>query len=178
MSGLKSCANCIIDSSINVIRSCGINISQYADGANYQEITQRIIQNTVRVPASLYMSDLGALNVYQSPDTQYNVNWNQMSDRKVAHVQQTLIIGGSTMHGSSTRRTITRLRPGACSPGGIGVDIKHNSYYRYLNRLKGKGPIRQQNKPTSVGSTTIFNRSNPVYGAKTMKYGIIQSCTC
>jgi len=34
------------------------------------------------------------------------------------------------------------MRPGAGSPGGIGVDIKHNCYERYLNRIKAKQPLR------------------------------------
>lgn len=34
--------------------------------------------------------------------------------------------------------SLTRDRPGSQAPGGSGVDIKHNSYARYLARLKGK----------------------------------------
>ncbi len=42
-----------------------------------------------------------------------------------------VLFTGST---ECTKRSITSLRPGAMSPGGSGVDIKHNSYDRYLNR--------------------------------------------
>jgi hypothetical protein len=43
---------------------------------------------------------------------------------------------GVPSRGNSTKRSLTRLRPGnAC--GGIGVDIKHGSYERYLIKLKG-----------------------------------------
>ena len=40
--------------------------------------------------------------------------------------------------GNSTRSSLTRLRPGSLNPGGKGVDIKHNSYNRYLARIKAK----------------------------------------
>ena len=33
-----------------------------------QYIRLKLIQNTVRVPASLYVNDLGALTTYQNPD--------------------------------------------------------------------------------------------------------------
>ena len=71
-------------------------------------------------------------------------------------------------------------------PGGVGVDIKHGSYDRYLARLKGKGPLRTQ-QPTVLG-TEINNSStqqqaqsiaiaNNVYGNKTRKIGIVKSGT-
>lgn len=151
--------------------SCDDPASQY--------LTLKIIQNTVRVPASLYMSDLAALNVYQKPLRAFgNVNWNQMSDRKEPHVQPNLVVGGSFYHGSSTRRTITRNRPGAGCPGGKGVDIKHNSYYRYLDRLKGKGPVRRGVVPPNFGKPIVFNPAFPVYGGKTMKTNIVSGCDC
>jgi hypothetical protein len=40
--------------------------------------------------------------------------------------------------GNSTRSTITADRPGAMTPGGQGVDVKHGSYDRYLAKKKGK----------------------------------------
>jgi len=85
----------------------------------------------------------------------YGVNWNQMSDRKYPHVQKANA-SGSNPGGNSTRRTRTRLRPGALSPGGVGVDIKHNSYERYLNRLKGKTDMFKQRPPQSLSSRKIL----------------------
>ena len=40
--------------------------------------------------------------------------------------------------GNSLRSTITGNRPGAMTPGGQGVDVKHGSYDRYLAKKKGK----------------------------------------
>ena len=155
--------------------TCNRNLSAMDSSSQYQRL--KLIQNTVRVPASLYMSDLGALNVYQTPGL-YNVNWNQMSDRRERHIQPTIVTGGSTYHGSSTRHTITRERPGAGCPGGAGVDIKHNSYYRYLARLKGKGPVRRGVIPPHFGTPIIFNPAYPIYGGKTTKTNIVNNCNC
>ena len=146
--------------------SCNLNLSSSDPASQYHRL--KIIQNTVRVPASLYMSDLGALNVYQRPSPGlYNVNWNQMSDRAIRHCQPNI-----TNHGSSTRGTMTRNRPGAGNPGGCGVDIKHNSYYRYMARLKGKGPVRRGVIPPTFGDPIPFNQAFPIYGGKTMKTSI------
>jgi hypothetical protein len=145
----------------------------------YQYQTQKIIQNTVRVPASLYTSDLGALSVYQRPSLRTGVNWNQMSDRAVPHIQTNSGSSqGSFYHGSSTRHTQTRCRPGACTPGGAGVDIKHNSYYRYMDRLKAKKDIRRGVIPPTFGIPFPFVPAFPIYGGKTVKTAIVSGCGC
>jgi hypothetical protein len=142
----------------------------------YQKL--KIIQNTVRIPASLYTSDLSALSVYQYPVIN-GVNWNQMSDRAVRHYQPpTGGGGGGIFRGSSTRHTQTGVRPGSCSPGGLGVDIKHNSYYRYLARLKGSGPVRRGTIPPDFGGPIPFNNAFPIYGGKTVKTNIVDNCNC
>jgi hypothetical protein len=178
---------CAINSSC---RSFNQNLNGNDPASQYQR--QKIIQNTVRVKSSLYTMNLGALNVYQRPSLTYGladnsgatyvvpptVNWNQMSDRKEPHVQRVVSGSGSTYGASSTRRTITRLRPGALSPGGSGVDIKHNSYDRYLNRLKGKGPLRRGVIPPNYGLPIPFNKAYPIYGGKTIKTSIVNNCDC
>jgi hypothetical protein len=172
-------------------RSCNNNLAGNNPASQYQRL--KIIQRTVRVPASLYTMNLAALNVYQKPFNKYQVvdvagsnylvapgvNWNQMSDRKEPHKQVIKTGSGSTYGASSTRHTITRLRPGALSPGGTGVDIKHNSYQRYLNRIKGKGPVRRGVIPPDFGIPYIpFNRAYPIYGGKTIKTSIVSGCDC
>lgn len=103
------------------------------------------------LPESFYTTNLAAQNTFQMPLNRYQVvdpngtvyvapprvNWNQMSDRAVPHHSTAKVASGTAYHVSSVKHSITRLRPGACAPGGTGVDIKHNSYNRYLNRLKG-----------------------------------------
>ena len=172
-------------------RGCNNNLTSNDPASQYQR--QKIIQNTVRVQSSLFTMNLGALNVYQRPNLDYKVvdvsgstyvvspgvNWNQMSDRKEPHIQVVNTGAGSGYHSSSTRRTITANRPGAMSPGGTGVDIKHNSYDRYLNRLKGQKVLRRGVIPPTFGSPYIpFNRADPIYGGKVMKTSIVNGCNC
>lgn len=155
-----------------------INTQSSADpSAQYQR--QKIIQNTVRVDSSLYAMNKASLNVYQSQysnsantviDASSNAisNWNQMSDRKEPHVQKEAI----------SMKSSVSLRPGNLTPGGIGCDIKHNSYDRYLARLKGSAPLRKQSLPANYGQNVPFNPANPVYGGKTVKTSIGSSdCT-
>ena len=154
---------------------CDQNLTGNAPFTQYQR--QKIIQNTVRVPSSIYTMNVGALSVYKRPNPEYGVNWNQMSDRKERHIQQANA-SGTNPGGNSTKHTITRLRPGALSPGGAGVDIKHNSYARYLARIKGKAPLRQQAVPIYFGLPIPFNPAFPVYGGKVFKTGIVAGCNC
>jgi hypothetical protein len=64
------------------------------------------------------------------------------------------------------------------SPGGVGCDIKHNSYDRYLNRIKGKAPLRRGVIPVTYGDAIKFNRAYPIYGGKTVKTSIVNGCNC
>lgn len=172
-------------------RGCYNTLNGNDAASRYQKL--KLIQNTVRVPSSIYTMNLGALNVYQPPDTTFQtiatnganflvspgVNWNQMSDRRNPHVQTVVSASGSAYGGNSLKRTLTRLRPGALSPGGVGVDIKHNSYDRYLARIKGKAPLRRQAIPKTFASPYIpFNPAFPVYGGKLFKTSIVNGCNC
>ena len=175
---------------MNSCRGCNNNLTSNDPVSQYQR--QKLIQNTVRVQSSLYTMNLAGLSSYQKPlhisqfvdqsGTPYiappNVYWNQMSDRARPANQTTKIASGTTYHTSSTRHSITRDRPGAMSPGGIGVDIKHNSYDRYLNKLKGKSSLRRGIIPPTYGLPIPFNRSSPIYGGKTVKTSIINGCNC
>lgn len=137
-----------------------------------QYATQQKIWNATRVPSSVYTMNLASLNAYTPPLASYGyVNWNQMSDRPKPSVQKAYIPSGS--RAPSSIHTVTRDRPGAMSPGGVGCDIKHNSYERYLNRLKGKSPLRSDPVPSTFGQP-ITNKAWPlIYGNKTLKLGII-----
>lgn len=171
-------------------RECNQNLASDNPASQYQR--QKLIQNTVRVPSSLYTMNLAGLSGYQKPSSTYQlieqsetpylapprVNWNQMSDRAKPSKQFVKTNSGSTYHSSSTRHTIVRNRPGAMSPGGIGVDIKHNSYERRLNKLKGKTVLRRGIIPPGYGTPILFNRAEPIYGGKIIKTSIINGCDC
>lgn len=175
---------------INSCRACNTNLASDNYASQYQR--QKLIQNTVRVASSLYTMNLAGLSGYQKPLSRYqlveqpgtpyiappSVYWNQMSDRAKPANQVVKTGSGSTYHGSSTRHTIVRNRPGAMSPGGIGVDIKHNSYERYLNKIKGRAPLRRGIIPPTYGAIIPFNRAQPIYGGKVLKTAIINGCNC
>lgn len=171
-------------------RSCNPNfpnrtqtsVGGFTPADQYQKL--KLIQNNVRIYASLYVDNLGALTVYKKPITEpdkgfYGVCWNQMSDRPTASVQRATIPTGYATSMNRRHTSVTSSRPGCQTPGGVGCDIKHNSYDRYLNRLKGKGPMRQGIVPPNFGKPITFNPGFAVYGGKTMKTNIIDSaCVC
>lgn len=141
----------------------------------YQKL--KIIQNTVRVYSSLYSSNKGSLSAYV-PAITYGVCWNQMSDRPVPSVQRASVPTGTNSALNRRHSSVTSSRPGCQTPGGAGCDIKHNSYDRYLNRLKGKAPLRRGVIPPNFGAPIPFNCAFPVYGNKTTKTNIINHCVC
>jgi hypothetical protein len=101
-----------------------------------------------------------------------------MSDRPVPSVQKSVIPTGTNCTLNRRDTSVTSSRPGCQAPGGIGCDIKHNSYDRYLNRLKGKGPLRRGVIPPTFGVPIPFNPALPVYGGKTTKTSIVNGCYC
>lgn len=141
------------------------------------------MQNTVRVPASLYTANLGPLTAYQkarmNPNQHfYGVCWNQMSDQAIPSVQKATVSTGTNVSTINNRRkSVTSSRPGCQTPGGVGCDIKHNSYERYLNRLKGKGPLRKERGFTM---TKVASPREPffVYENTTFKTNIVNGCEC
>ena len=48
-------------------------------------------------------------------------------------------------HGNSLRSSITRLRPGSLNPQTKGVEVKHNSYNRYLKKKQGSVLLNEYN---------------------------------
>ena len=168
-----ACSNCRNEKTIYSIiqkKTCG-NCDGVCNPNALNEITQKRIWKQVRVQSSLYAMVKSNINVIGTLDnsqlsTNYKVNWNQSSDRNKPSIQSNIIYS----RGSSTARSITRNRPGSCSPGGQGVDIKHNSYDRYLARLKGN-VVKINNINPSI---------TPIAGNKVNSYGILSnSCkTC
>ena len=121
------------------------------------QATQKQIWNQIRAPASLYTMNFAALaNTQRISSTN---NWDQSSDQMVA-AQQTAY---HPTRGNSQKSTLTSSKPGSAAPGGKGVDIKYNSYARYLNRLKG-GTLVKQTK-------TIASKA--LYGNKKQAFGLI-----
>ena len=158
------------------------NVGGFTPAEQYQKL--KLIQNSVRVYGSLYVDNLGALTAYKQPINDpskglYAVCWNQMSDRPVPSVQRATIPTGYATSMNRRHTSVTSSRPGCQTPGGVGCDIKHNSYDRYLNRIKGKGPMRRGVVPPGFGKPIPFNPASPIYGGKTMKTNIVDAgCDC
>lgn len=172
-------------STINVNKSCrGCYKNISSNDPEMINQRQKIIQKVVRINSSLYTMNIAGLNVYQSPSKNYQVveqagsnylippglNWNQMSDRSRPAQQNVKTGSGSTYGSSSLRGTKVRNRPGAMSPGGSGVDIKHNSYERYLNRIKGKGLLKK-------GKVKVDDEQK-MTGGKNSRLAIVNNCFC
>jgi len=151
------------------------NDSTTKDQLLYQRLKH--IQNTVGVYSSLYLSNKASLSAYVKPTkVTHNVCWNQMSDRPVPSVQRSSIPTGSNNSLNRKHTSVTSSKPGNQTPGGVGCDIKHNSYDRYLNRIKGRAPLRRGVIPPNFGKTIIFNPAFPIYGGKTTKTNIVAGC--
>jgi hypothetical protein len=126
--------------------------------------TLKQIQKTVRVSSSQYTNELASLTA----TPKIFPTWNNMSDRDVPHVQH-----------KRNASILSTYRPGTSSPGGIGCDIKHGSYSRYLNRLKGRSALRKEPIPDTfeIGNT-LFKCANPIYGNKQLKTSVVSCPSC
>ena len=153
-----------------------INQKNYMMGNMLNKIvnTQKKIQRVVGVPESEYISNLasavvsnGSRLTEQQIQSQIPVlsrpsygagTWNQSSDRPLP--------AGSKIKKPTTGSSI-------CT--GLGVDVKHNSYARYLARLKGKN-LKVKALTSSQLQTRIsnLNRKNSVVNNKPLPLMIVQ----
>ena len=138
------------------------------------------ITGTVRVSSSEYQmnkaSGLSTQNiifnrlqpkpVYDRDDLKLH-QWNQSSDRAFPSRFNRKLNVNVPSHGNSTKTSLTRHRPGAGAGGKqLGVDLKHNSYHRYLLKKKGLKPLRGEkqkiypwNDPKPYQSNAVFDKS-------------------
>ena len=149
--------NCNYALDINTPCVSCVNVANVAATNN---VTQKRIWQQVRTGSGIYTMNLSALTsgaaILASGRT---ANWNQMSDRVLASVQPPL----HPTHGNSLKSTLTSDRPGAGSPGGRGVDVKHDSYARYLNKKKAE----------NLKTQTINVAPRPLTGNKTNMNGLV-----
>ena len=140
-------------------KSCRSGICKGCDDV----IVQKRIWKQVKVPSSQHTSVLSyATASTKSLNSQF-VNWNQSSNNPTPSVQKVYV----PTRGNSTKSTVTSLRPGALSAGGEGIDIKHNSYARYFSRINAANSLACSNSSSS--NTSV----EPIYGNKTMNYGVL-----
>ena len=139
----------------------------YMEGNKLNKIinTQKKIQRVVGVHESEYISNLTSAVVSNgSRLSQASIpsfgagTWNQASDRPFP--------AGSK---------IKKPKTGSSNRAGIGVDVKHNSYARYLARLKGKNlKVKKVSKTELPPIVTRLNINNPVVNNKPLPLMIVQ----
>ena len=146
-------------------------------------VRNKRINGTVRVSSSEYQmnkaSGLSTQNVIFNrlqPKPVYDrddlnlLQWNQSSDRAFPSRFNKMMKVNVPSHGNSTKTSLTRHRPGAGAGGKqLGVDLKHNSYHRYLLKKKGLKPLRGEkqkidpwnniNPPPPHKSKAVFDKS-------------------
>ena len=129
-------------------------------------ITQKIIQHQTGVASSTYNNNLvpyqvtKGQNYYIKQGTGLNFA-KVSSDRLRPSNSQNHNIRVVYRNTSSLQGSRTALRPGSLAPGGIGVDIKHNSYDRHLAKLKAKNlrPRESTHNPTPIQGNKMNNIS-------------------
>ena len=90
---------------------------------------QKRINNLVRISSSLHQHNISSATVIAQTKCANKPAWHQSSDRVVA--------GQPTAYVPRRRMGV---RPGGLGTGGknaSGVDVKHNSYARFLARKRG-----------------------------------------
>jgi len=132
--------NQLVYDNSNSLFTIKIPKSIFIDPSNILQ-RQKQMQNVVRVPSSLYTMNLASLHV----------NSNDISGFDVARGKY---------------NASDRLQPHGKGKN-IGVDIKHNSYDRYLARKKSQYLKTEQ--------TNDFVTK---YGNKTMKFGLVYGSRC
>ena len=170
MSGVYLSTSCDCSNNINVACSvlacpCDISSCSLCSIIGCKVPTAKRIYHASMVPSSVYRLTLSSSTVASGLGGRqkiFNANYNQSSDRNQKHSVP-----------FSTPRLRMKNAPGVSSAGngitGGGVDIKHNSYDRYLARKKGFA-INHKNQP-------IWHKSNNVPSGTTNEtFNIINGC--
>ena len=97
--------------------------------------TEKIIQKKVRQASSSRTDVMKTRSAKDKNGCNTKWSWNNQSSSSMASIINS---NNVPSRGNSTRTTLTRHRPGASSAPGTGVDVKHNSYERYLLKRKNK----------------------------------------
>jgi len=135
---------------------------------------QRIIQKVVRAPASQYTVNLAALNVYDP-----SFNSGETGSYSTGPSDRAFPSGYMNYSKSAPK---PNGRPGSSSApttqnvNSHGVDIKHNSYARYLAKKKGKSTARSG---YYAKASQASSRHTPLYGGKNIMFSIVNAnCNC
>jgi hypothetical protein len=150
----RACTTCVAGSS---------NGCNNESRKNLQKPIQARIQNQVGVTESQLLSVNSAFTISFNKENELGndkfpvnrrdsrifgnkLNLRNQSDRTFpSRSTGTRGLNNVPTRGSSTSTSITRNRPGAMAPGGVGVDVKHGSYARYLAKIKASNIVGPKN---------------------------------
>ena len=175
---IRDNSGCVIASCLPIVKPPTIYVSRDYTCATCTDLTaaaekpvQKRILKTVRLAGSDYTRSLAPQHVYDASAPE-QLPWHNISDRAVAGVVHANV---PSRGASSTRSSVTRARPGACSAPGRGVDVKHGSYDRYLAKLKGRTVGRTC---TGAGAGAGAGAVAPLRGNKTQYFSVSNADTC
>lgn len=154
--------------SSNVIGCKGCACSKC--GSSFDEfMIQKNIQKQTGISSSTYLNNLVPFEVTKNQNFYKNQglpNYSKVSSDRIKPSNLNNMNRVVNRNTSSLKGSKTSLKPGSLAPGGIGVDIKHNSYDRYLAKLKVKNlrpkessftdNVKQGNKKNNI---LVFNYS-------------------
>ena len=154
----------------NCSSRCMACIGEYSD-KNKITNTQKKIQRVVGVSESEFASNLSSAVVS---------NGSRLTQQQIQALTQTSrpSFGAGTWNQASDRALpagsrIKKPKTGSSIHVGVGVDVKHNSYARYLARLKGKN--LKVKKPSNLQQIIIsLNKNKPVVNNKPLPLMIVQ----
>ena len=147
-----------IENNLNCSNTC-IQLNKFPYSTSFDTIAiQRRIQNQSRASEGRYQDNLNAVtvasnylnftgnrtNILKKSTLQWGKSFNlrNQSDQVLPSRSKSIFKNQFTINvpsrGNSVKSTTTANRPGASTPGGEGVDVKHGSYQRYLDKKKGK----------------------------------------
>ena len=159
--------------------------SAYMQGNKLNTIinNQKKIQRVVGVSESEFVSNLSSAvvsNGSRAPfkNSKFLINFNAGQIFSGIPVGSRPFYGAGTWNQASDRALpagsrIKKPKTGSSIHVGVGVDVKHNSYARYLARLKGKN--LKVKKPSNLQQIIIsLNKNKPVVNNKPLPLMIVQ----
>ena len=199
---LCDCSGTIINAVVQC-RACGGSCigTNCHTSFNKQNIQARI-QNQVGVPESQKMDVKSAVtingDVYKhlpNIPRKGSMTWgtpNNLRNRSDRVNPHSVANNNVPTRGNSVRSSVTANKPGSMVPGGRGVDVKHDSYARYLGKLKASNIVSNKNGPFDKPESAVGNsveqlekenagkgsRLRPAMNNKQYRFSIIHTNKC
>ena len=177
------CAVVKIINSVVQCRSCGGNCNgTNCPGTSFdKKVIQARIQNQVGVPESQRLDVYAAFTSSSKLLTGskrygiFNYPHQNLSDR-IAAAKPTN--NNVPTRGNSVKSSVTSNRPGSMVPGGAGVDVKHDSYARYLGKIKASNIISNKKGPFNTQEVGNGARLRPAINNKQYRFSIVHVNNC